>query len=265
MMSQTDLIDGPHGENMLVRQWPAPEASKGTVVIVHGLAEHSGRYEHVGAAFAEAGFTVASFDLPGHGGTAGTRAFVEDFNLYLEAIELLRPAEGPFIVYGHSMGGLIAVKFALDRIPPDLLVLSAPAIDGNAPAWQRKAAPILSRLLPKVALANPWKTDAISRDQSVIDAYNSDPLVTNKTTTRLGGEIFAAMEEVQGSLDSLTVPTFVVHGGSDTIVPARYSAALGELPNVTRKLYPKLRHECHNEPEGPEVLADIVEFMTANV
>lgn len=261
MISQTDLTTGPHGESMLMRRWPAPADPSASLLIVHGLGEHSGRYEHVGAAFAEAGFVVSSFDLPGHGGTAGPRAFVEDWDLFLDAIDQMRADSGRFVLYGHSMGGLIALSYTLDRVPPDVLLLSAPAIDGNAPAWQRKAAPLLGRLLPKFAMPNPFEAAAISRDPAVVEAYESDPLVSSKTTTRLGAEIFATMEDVQRSLDSLTVPTFVVHGGADTIVPARYSAALGELPNVTRKLYPKLKHECHNEPEGPEVIQDMIDFV----
>lgn len=263
MISHTDLTAGPHGETMLVRHWPPPQERIGDVVIVHGLAEHSGRYEHVGGAFTDAGFRVVSFDLPGHGATAGKRAYVEHFKDFLDAIDQVRPPEGPLVLYGHSMGGLIALKYALDRIPPAVLVLSAPAIDGNAPAWQRKAAPVLGRITPGLALPNPWDTSAISRDPAVVEAYQSDPLVTTKTTARLGAEIFAAMDDVAESYSDLTVPTLIVHGGADTIVPARFSAALGELPNVTRRLYPKLRHECHNEPEGPEVIQDIIEFVKA--
>lgn len=265
MISHTDLTAGPHGETMLVRHWPPPSDRVADVLIVHGLGEHSGRYEHVGAAMTAAGFRVSSFDLPGHGATAGRRAYVEHFSHFLDAIDLVRPAEGPLVLYGHSMGGLVALQYALDRIPPAVLVLSAPAVDGNAPAWQRKAAPILGKVLPHAAIPNPFESDAISRDPAVVDEYDNDPLVTTKTTARLGAEIFAAMEDVQASLEDLTVPTLVIHGGADTIVPARFSAALGELPNVTRKLYPKLRHECHNEPEAEQVLQDIVDFVKASL
>lgn len=265
MISHTDLTAGPHGETMLVRHWPPPADRVADIVIVHGLAEHSGRYEHVGAAFTAAGFSVTSFDLPGHGATAGRRAYVDRFAHFLDAIDLIRPAGGPLVLYGHSMGGLIALQYALDRIPPAVLILSAPAVDGNAPGWQRKAAPLLGKILPHAALPNPWDVSAISRDPAVVDAYQSDPLVTTKTTARLGAEIFEAMDEVQDSYHDLTVPTLVVHGGADTIVPARFSAALGELPNVTRKLYPKLRHECHNEPEADQVIQDIVDFIKASL
>lgn len=263
MISQTDLIEDSHGEKLLVRRWPEPDHADASLLIVHGFGEHSGRYEHVGAAFVDAGFQVTSFDLPGHGGTGGHRAYVEEFDHFLDAIDALRPAGGPFVLYGHSMGGLIALKYALDRIPPDVLLVSAPALDATAPAWQKKLAPLLGRFLPKLPMPVPFDSADLSRDESVGAAYDADPLVIHSITARLGAEMLAAGQEVQASVDSLTVPTMVVHGGADTMVPARFSAILGDSPNVTRKLYPKLKHECHNEPEGPEVIQEMVEFARA--
>ena len=263
MISQTDLIDSADGEKMLVRHWPEPEMRVADLLVVHGLNEHSGRYEHLGAAFAEAGFRVTSFDLPGHGRTGGHRAYVEEFDHFLDVIDRLRPDSGPFVLYGHSMGGLIAAKYALDRIPPDVLLLSAPALDANAPAWQKKGAPLLGRLLPKLPMPVPFDSTDLSHDPKVGEAYDADPLVHDKITARLGAEMLAAGQEVQASVESLTMPTMVVHGGADTMVPARFSAILGDAPNVTRKLYPKLKHECHNEPEGPEVIQEMIAFAKA--
>lgn len=263
MISTTDLVDGPHGDRMLVRRWPEPDVAAADLLIVHGFGEHSGRYEHVGAAFADAGFRVTSFDLPGHGGSGGRRAYVEEFDHFLDAVDLLRPETGKFVLYGHSMGGLVVLKYALDRIPPDVLIASAPALDATAPAWQKKSAPLLGRLLPQLPMPVPFDSSALSRDPAVGSAYDADPLVIHKITARLGAEMLAAGMEVQASVDSLTVPTLVIHGGADTMVPARFSAVLADAPNVTRKLYPKLQHECHNEPEGPEVIQDMIDFVEA--
>ena len=263
MISQTDLTTGPNGDNMLVRHWPEPEEVVADLLIVHGFGEHSGRYEHVGSQFADAGFRVRSFDLPGHGSTGGHRAYIEEFNHFLDVIDALRPATGPFVLYGHSMGGLIAAKYALDRIPPDVLLLSAPALDATAPAWQKKAAPILGRFLPKLPMPVPFKSADLSHDPAVGEAYDADPLVISTITARLGAEMLAAGQEVQASVDSLTVPTMVIHGGADTMVPARFSAVLADSPKVTRKLYPKLKHECHNEAEGPEVIQELIDFVRA--
>lgn len=263
MISQTDLIETSDGEKMLIRRWPEPAERVADLIVVHGLNEHSGRYEHLGAAFAEAGFRVTSFDLPGHGATGGHRAYIEEFDHYLDVIDRLRPETGPFVLYGHSMGGVIAAKYALDRIPPDVLLLSAPALDAAAPAWQKKLSPLLGRFLPKLPIPVFFDSADLSHDPSVGEAYDADPLVHDKITARLGAELLAAGREVAASADSLTMPTMVIHGGADTMVPARFSAVLGDAPNVTRKLYPKLKHECHNEPEGPEVIQEMVAFVRA--
>ncbi len=265
MISQTDLREGSLGEKMLVRRWPQPDTVLADLLIVHGLGEHSGRYEHLGAAFVEAGFRVMSFDLPGHGGTGGHRAYIEDFDHFLDAIDLLRPSDGPFVLYGQSLGGLIALKYALDRIPPNVLVVSAPALDSTAPAWQKKAAPFLGRVLPRLSFPSFFDSSGLSHDESVAAAYDADPLVYDRISARLGAEILAAQKDVVSSLGELTVPTMVVHGGADPIVPARFSAPLMDVPNVTRNLYPKLKHECHNEAEGPEIIQELIDFVRASL
>jgi alpha-beta hydrolase superfamily lysophospholipase len=165
---------------------------------------------------------------------------------------------------GHSLGGLLALEYALTERPqPDLLVLSAPALSGGA-AWQRKLAPILGRMFPTLALPAAIKGDMLSRDPAVGEAYFADPLVTTKTTTRLGAGIFAAGDRIRAALDRLAVPTLVVHGESDTLVPTHGTEVLGIHPLVERRVFPSLRHELLNEPEGPEVVAEIIAWIRSN-
>jgi alpha-beta hydrolase superfamily lysophospholipase len=165
------------------------------------------------------------------------------------------------ILMGHSMGGLLALEYALaERPAPDLLVLSAPALSGGQ-AWQRAVAPIMGAIAPKLTIPNNLTGAQLSRDPAVGEAYFGDPLVYTKSTTRLGAELFAAMARAGKHLGSLHLPTLVIHGGADTVVPTASSAVLEELPGVERKVYLKLRHESMNEPEGPEVVADIVGWL----
>lgn len=250
----------------LVRIWDRPAHPWATLLLVHGIGEHSGRYEKVGELLSAAGIKVRSFDLPGFGGSGGVRAHVDTFDDYLDAVaeelDEVHEDELPRVLLGHSLGGLIALTYALDRDPkPDLLVLSAPAVDARVPVWQRKLAPVLSKIFPKLSLPNPIEGDQLSRDPAVGEAYFADPLVHTKATTRLGAEIFAAMAAADRRTPPM--PAHVIHGGADTIVPPAVSAELGLKAN--RKLYPSLRHELFNEPEGPEVVADVVAWLRNEV
>jgi alpha-beta hydrolase superfamily lysophospholipase len=163
---------------------------------------------------------------------------------------------------GHSMGGLVAARYAVSERPqPDLLVLSAPAIDAEVPGWQRTAAPILSKVLPKLSLATPIERGQLTRDTAVEDAYFADPLVFTTATTRLGAEIFVAMEHTRRHVDRIRVPTLVFHGGRDVLVATRFSEPLSRVEGVEREVFPTLLHETLNEPEGPEVIAFVLGWV----
>lgn len=249
----------------LVRDW-APEATpRATVILLHGLAEHSGRYEGVGSYLAGAGYHVRSFDLRGAGASGGRRWDIADWGLYLDQIERhlrwAREERRPVIVYGHSLGATLALDYVLsERTAPDLLVASAPALEAGA-AWQRAVAPVLARLAPTVSIPNRVEGHVLSRDPAVGEAYFADPLVHTSSTPRFGLHFFRAMDRVREGLDRLGLPTLVIHGGDDRLVAPESTAAMVEHEVVDRILYPGLRHELHNEPEGPKVLADIVEWI----
>jgi alpha-beta hydrolase superfamily lysophospholipase len=218
---------------------------------------------------AEAGLDVQAFDLRGHGLSGGRRVYVRRWDDFLDDVEVrltaLREPGRPLVLFGHSMGALIALTYACsDRPAPDLLVLSAPPLRANVPGWQRVLAPILGRVAPTLVIANPITGDQLARDPAVGVAYFADPLVQPRSTARLGAELFAAMKRARSGLDRLHVPTLVIHGGADTLVPTAGSDPLGELTGVERRVLPNLRHETLNEPEGPDVVAGIVEWLRAH-
>ena len=232
------------------------------MLIVHGIGEHSGRYEHVGSFFADHGIDTMGYDLRGFGQSGGRRVFVKSFDQYLDDVEALlemrRAAGVPVVLMGHSLGGLIVTTYLVsDRPQPDLAVISAPALHAVVPKWKKALAPVLGRVLPKQHIPSKIEPELLSRDVSVQKAYVDDPLVIAGATARLGQEIFSTMESTSSKLDRIRVPAYVLHGAEDGLVPPDASEALGGLPNVTRKVWDGLRHECLNEPEQDEVLAAI--------
>ena len=269
-MSTTEDLTTDDGTRLMLRSWPQPAERRASMLIVHGLGEHSGRYEHVGAHFAAAGFAVSALDLRGFGGSGGKRASVRSFAEYLEdlepAVDLMLASPEPTILYGHSLGGLVALAYALwGRRAPDLLVLSAPTLEAAIPGWKRVAARLLGRLVPGAALPNDIRGDQLSTDPAVGEAYFADPLVVTRTTARFGAEWLRAMGKARGSLAHLTVPTLVIHGAEDTLVPPAISEPLAAIPGVTRVLLPGLRHECHNEDGGRVALAAIGAWLDRNL
>jgi alpha-beta hydrolase superfamily lysophospholipase len=266
-------VSAKDGTSLLMRHWPATTGAPwASVLIVHGLAEHSGRYEHVGAQFAGAGIDTHAFDQRGFGGSGGKRAWIErwsqihdDLEERLVAIRAIAPAR-PLVLYGHSLGGLIALGYVLDaRALPDLLVLSAPAIEANLPLLPRLAVGVLQRVAPNTMLKNPFDGEVLSRDPDVGRKYVDDPLNQHRTTARFAHAALGEQRRVSAALDRLSIRTLVVHGGKDTLIPTASSEVCEGLPGVARKVYPELRHEVHNEPEGPAVVDEIVAWIRERV
>jgi acylglycerol lipase len=267
-MSEVGEALAVDGTRLFVRRWPAVGVSWAWLLLVHGLGEHSGRYERTGGLLAAAGIDVTAFDLRGNGGSAGRRGDVARWDDFLDDIgamlaDVRARAEGPPVVlFGHSMGGLLCADYVLSGRPaPDLLVLSAPALDDGLPRWQHRVAPIGAALVPRLALKHAWGPEALSRDPEVGRRMAADPASPERATVRLGALGFKAQYRVRANLAVLQLPTLVFHGGDDTLVPVAASLPFEGMPGVTRRVYPGLRHETLNEPEGPEVVADVVDWL----
>ncbi len=268
-MSVTGTVTAADGLVLLTRHWPADQA-RATVLLVHGLAEHSGRYEHVGGYLAARGFDTHAFDLRGHGRSGGRRLDAERFEDFLDDLELVlaatRVTGRPLVLYGHSLGGLLAAAYAeSDRPQPDLLVLSAPALDANLSGFLELVLQVLGRVTPRVRVGSPVAGEQLSRDPEVGRRYFADPLVAKKGTARFGLVFLRAMKATAASTVAIRVPTLVIHGEEDPLVPATVSAPLADLPGVERVVFPRLRHETHNEPEWTEVLDRVVGWINGRL
>lgn len=271
MTSETETCRTSDGITLARRTW-RPDNAWATVVLVHGLGEHSGRYEHVGDRFARDGLAVIAPDQRGFGRSGGPRAWVDRWEQLYDDLELhVRDArsaapERPLVLYGHSLGGLIALGYVLDgRMTPDALVLSAPALASAIPGWKKTLALLVSRVRPKAMIANGLDPSHLSKDPQVASAYVADPLNVHRSTAHYGAEALHAQSRIGARLDVLSIPTLVVHGEDDRIVPESASALLEGLPGVTRRVYPGVRHELHNDIEAAAVLDDVVAWIRATI
>lgn len=257
------------GTALATRRWEPAGEPRSAVVLVHGLGEHSGRYEHVGRGLAAQGHLVIATDMRGFGASGGRRAFVERWDDYLDdlTVDLLEAlAAAPTVLLGHSLGGLVALSYALSGRPrPDLLVLSAPAISARISPVKRLAARLLGVVAPRASVDNALEGAMLSRDPEVGRRYFADPLVHTRTTLAMGRQALAAQRFVKRRLPGLDLPTLVLHGAEDPIVPESVSRPLGLLPGVERIVFPDFRHESFNEDGGVVAIAAVSEWLNGQI
>ncbi len=238
---------------------------KARVLLLHGIAEHSGRYEHVGSTLRDAGFSVLSYDHYGHGRSGGVRGHVPSFETFLDDVEdnlgELRDSGDPVILMAHSMGGLIATAYCVSGRPlPDVFLASGPALGAEVPKWQSIAAPILGKIVPKLFIKNEFDGSMLSSNPDVGRMYRDDPLRIPGTTAGLGRELLIAMEQTNARLSKLSIPTMVIHGGGDRIVPEHFSAPIGDQAVATRHVLPGLEHEILNEHSWQTTMSTYIHF-----
>jgi acylglycerol lipase len=259
---------GASGEPLFRRGW-IPESARASVLVVHGFAEHSGRYEHVGQFLAERGFAVHAYDHRGHGRSAGRRCHVDRFDEYLDDLSIVleqirtdRSGDPAFLI-GHSMGGLVVATFARER-KPDVsgVVLSGAALalpEGNS---RIRIARLMRAILPRLRLDAGLDLQGLSTDPRVIEAYLADPLVERKMTASLAAELLGAVERTGPNGSDVALPLLALHGGDDPICPPDGSERFAAAARAGRFVrYAGLRHEIFNEPSHRDVLADVAAFF----
>jgi acylglycerol lipase len=268
------------GITFFMQGWePGGKIPKAVVGLVHGIGEHSGRYAHVGAALTEAGYALVSFDLRGHGKSGGARghfpsldAVMQDIRQFLVQVAQRYP-EIPQFIYGHSLGGLLALAYSIQfSAGLNGVIVSAPALRSALQAQKAKIAivNILGSLLPALTLNSGLDVSTTSRDVDVVKKYNDDPLTHDKASLGFGKSALQAIDLCFARAGEFSLPLLVMHGTADILNYPSGSVDFAKLakesnPDVTLKLWDGLYHELHNEPEKAEVFTFVIEWLDAHL
>ena len=252
--------------------WLPEKDPKAVLLIVHGLAEHSGRYMNLVNHFVPLGYAIYGVDHIGHGKSDGLRVYVERFEDFTDTLKdfshMIRDwqPKKPIFLIGHSMGGLISSIFLLDH--QDELsgaVLSGPSVKvPDMSSVTILAGKLFSTLMPKLGLL-ALEADGVSRDPAVVQAYLNDPLVyTGKITARLAAELLKAMKRAEVDASKITLPILIAQGSEDRLVDPDGAQMLHDTVgsvDKTLKIYDGLYHEIFNEPEHQKVLGDVEAWL----
>ena len=264
------------GLNFYVQGWEPEQKPKAVIALIHGFGEHTDRYAHVGEAFNKAGYALIGFDLRGHGKSGGPRghtpsydAIMDDISDFMALIETRYPGL-PRFLYGHSMGGNEAINFFL-RHKPDVVGVIATGpwlkLAFDPPALQVTLAKTISHIAPGFIQNSPLDTSALSHDQKVVDAYNTDPLVHSKISARLFVGMYESGLWALDHADEFSVPLLLMHGTADRITSSAASAEFAKRAGkiVTWHPWEGFYHEIHNEPEKAEVLQTMIGWLDAQL
>lgn len=258
--------------------WVPPSPAR-AMILVHGYAEHAGRYDAMAMHFAARGFAVHAYDQAGHGRTRGPRGHVDRFERLLE--ELSRFVEQiaadhpglPITLVGHSMGGLVVAATAARHRPAvDRIVLSGALLElPTAGSIDRRlrllVARILSSIAPRIGLSTDLDAAGLSRDPEVVRRYLEDPYVKDRMSARFAAGLATTVARVADDASRVERPILILHGEADPICPVsgsrRFHAGLAATIGKSSRLsvYPGLRHEIFNEPEREQVWGEMLEWL----
>jgi alpha-beta hydrolase superfamily lysophospholipase len=259
------------GLEMFSQAWLADTSSKAFICLIHGLGEHSGRYEAVAARFIPEGFNLVGFDLRGHGRSGGARGDTPSFDAYMQDIDAFRAEvnrrytpDNEFL-YGHSLGGLLLLNYLIRRKPAVKgAICSAAGLRTSLTQQRMKLlfVNIFGKLMPKLSIATGLDAQMLSHDPQVVEHYRKDPLVHGVVTLRMALATLPAIQTVFDQAQTITVPLLILHGSADQLsYPSGSQDLSRKVPNNEFHLYEGLFHEIHNEPQKEEVFQTILSWL----
>jgi len=251
---------------------PTKTKTRGVLVVMHGLKDHSSRYADFAHELNASGYAVYAFDMRGHGYSSGDRVavllfddYVMDLDIFLHRVGVQESA--PMFLFGHSMGGAIATLEEIEY-RPDIrgLVLSGAALDSGVSGFTIGLTKATAAALPDFDVFNLDLSD-FSRDPAVVDAARRDPLVYQSAApAHTAAELLRAIHRIQDGMSSIDVPLLVLHGKADRVTPpdgSRMLYARAKSTDKTLTLYGKMFHDLLHEPEHEQVTHDIIAWMNA--
>ena len=276
LKSFEDKWEDKAGTLFVIQGWePENGKPKALVALVHGLGEHAARYAHVGHVLTDAGYALVGFDLRGHGKSGGPRGHASSLDAYMQDIRQFfrlmekRYPDIPHFLYGHSLGGLLGLAYAI-QYGAQLkgVVATGPALRSSLQEQKAKIAMVrmLGLLLPTMTVQSGLDAATVSRDPAVVEAYRNDPLVHYSTSLGFGKAALSAIDLCFARAKEFPVPLLIMHGKGDRITYASgsedFAGLLGAVgKDVTLKLWGDLYHEVHNEPEKEAVLKFMVAWL----
>lgn len=263
------------GLPLFAQRWEPSGDTVGAICLVHGLGEHSGRYEHWAQRLTANGFAMTAIDLRGHGQSGGNRGDTPTFDHYNDDIAMLledsaeRYRKKPQFLYGHSLGGMLALFYLVQRRPQlHGAVITSPALHTYASGQKARvaAAKVLGALFPRAAMTNALDHKALSQDPEVAKAYAADPLVHDRISLGMGKGLLATVDYIFAHAAEITTPLLLMHGSKDELTYASGSEALAELlqGDYTLKIWDGLLHELHNETEKDRVFDFLHDWLERN-
>ena len=254
-------------KDLFVRVNDVPK-EKGKIFLIHGLGEHSGRYKKFINFINSKGYSVIAPDLPGFGKSPGKRGHVSSFGVYYNIIDKLMDENKTdnLIVMGHSMGGLIAVRFSqVTHHKVNTLVISGAATRlKKISAGLTFITKMLDSISPSITFSNKIDPNDLSYNEESNKAYIDDPLVHDKISARLFWEMKRESEKILKNMDKLTMPTLVIHGRDDPLVSPEFSQEFFDYLKSEKKelkFIQNAKHESMNEKDGEKVFEMIYNFL----
>ena len=278
LRSETTLstFTATDGDNIAIQDWPLPEGLRlrGVMILVHGLGEHAGRYDALARRLNEWGFAVRGYDHYGHGESNGVRGtlpvpdrLTTDLADVIESTRRKMDEALPLIVFGHSMGGLVAAStVAPGNLPVQGLVMSSPALDAGLSRFQKLLLSVLPKFAPNFTVGNGLDIDLISHDPDVVTAYRSDSRVHSRVSGRLALFIAESGPAVLSRAPRWKVPTLLLYAGADKLVNpdgSRAFAAAAPAHVVTSHCFEEHFHEIFNELDNEPVYDALRQWLDA--